>query len=155
MPGYGQQTTFDLNKIRFKGLRMEEPKEVVMKTFGKPKIKYPDYECGAYSKVQPGSAFYQLIYSGFNYIGRDKEKFILEELDFDVLGKTKLQYGDKVLSGLTTENEFVNLFGAKAKAQFTKQSENMIFLNATYRDDRGVFYFKKGKLIKFQYDSPC
>ena len=148
------QIDFDL--IKFRGLGFSLTKETVIKSFGQPKIIHTNYECGFYDNSQPGGPYYQLAFSNFNYIGSDKEPFILQTVTFDHSGKTKLQYGNKELSGLTRKSVFIEIFGEVAKKHFKENpDDDLILLRSTYGDDGAMFIFKDGRLIKYEYWSPC
>ena len=152
----GQDTTFDLDLIKFRGINFTADKEEVIAAFGNPKIIEPEYECGFYSNDQPGGPYYQLVYDSFNYIGSDQEKFILEEVHFDKKGEITISYGDQVISGRTTKEEFIKIFGDYAKKYFQNYPDkDMIVIFSEKDDDGGTFIFEENKLIKFEYFSPC
>ena len=151
-----QGDDFDLNKIGFHGLNFFATKSEVMAKFGDPKINEPNYECGFYSNDQPRGPFYQLVYKDFNYIGSDQEKFLLEEVLFDKEGQININYGSQKLNGLTTKRAFAEIFGSYAKELIDKYPDNKAFiLFSNERDDGARFTFESGKLIKFEYWSPC
>lgn len=153
---FGQERNLVFSKFKFQGNEFSLAKADVIKAFGQPKIVDPNYECGFYSNDQPGQPYYQLTYSYFNYIGSDKENFILESLDFDSKGKVILLYGDKILTGLTTKSEFAKIFGEDARTHFEKHPDKVeLILFAKDSDDGVLFTFKNGRLIKFEYWSPC
>ena len=152
-----QQLDFDLGNIRFKGLKFSTTKEAIVKVLGQGRRVETSYECGFFSNDQEGGPFYQLVYTDFNYIGSDREKlFYLEHVSFDSTGTTKLMYLEKELSGKTTSVEFVKMFGDEFKQDSVKPgSENSIFLPSKGSDDGALFWFKNGRLFKFQYWTPC
>jgi hypothetical protein len=153
---FGQSAEFNLREIKFNGLGFSEKKDVIIKTLGKGKIAQPEYECGFYSNDQPGGPFYQIIYPGFNYIGSDKERFILEIVSFDPKGEVKMKCGDEELSGLTTRSNFIKIFGEYARKYFEEHpDDDSILLHSKGSDDGGTFIFKNGKLVRFRYWSPC
>lgn len=152
----GQDTTFDLDLIKFRGMNFSADKEEIIAAFGEPEINDPEYECGFYSNDQPGGPYYQLVYDGFNYIGSDQEKFILEEVQFDKKGDVKIYYGNQVISGLTTKEEFIQIFGDYARKYFQNYPDkNGIVIFSSKNDDGGTFIFEGNRLIKFEYFSPC
>jgi hypothetical protein len=151
-----QQADFDFNKIRFKKLGFSETKEAIIRSVGQPKIMDVNYECGFYAKDHPDGPYHQLQYKGFNYIGNDKEDFVLENVSFDVKGKVKLEYGTSELSGLTTKPEFIKMFGEMPKKHFIEPSnKESILLFSRENGDGAMFTFQDGKLIKYSYWSPC
>lgn len=131
-------------------------KAQVIEAFGAPKINFPKYECGGYSDDVEGGPYYQLIYAGFRYIGSDQQTFILEEVQLDAAGKTSLRYDGQILNGQTTKAAFVKIFGDYAKAHFEQEPDSDgILLYDSNSDDGGVFIFKNGKLVAFEYWSDC
>lgn len=153
---FGQKTNFDLKKIKYRGLDFILTKEQIINTFGNPKVEYPRYECGGYTDDLPGGPYYQLTYPTVTYIGSDKETFTLEKVQFDTAGKTKLLYNGKILSGLTTLDDFVKIFGDYVKEHFEQNPTNDgIILMDNDSDDGGRFLFLNGRLVLFEYWTPC
>jgi hypothetical protein len=145
---YGQEVQFDFKNLNFKGRNFPITKDSVIKTFGKPRIAFRDMTCG---DGEPQELYYQLLYSNFSFISSDKDRFfILERVDFDLKGKIKLNYGDKVLSGRTTKSEFITIFGDSAKIYFENHPDyNSIILYPKDSDDGAEFIFKDGMLLCF------
>jgi hypothetical protein len=151
---YCQQIDFD--KISFNGLGFSLTKDIIVKSFGSPKIIATDYKCGFFANDQDAGPYYQLAYSNFNYIGSDKEKFILQSVDFDSKGKLVVKYGESELNGLLTQYEFIKIFGDSARIHFEKYPNNDSIILYSGKSDDGVrFIFKDGKLLKFEYWAPC
>jgi len=151
-----QESDFDLSKIRFKKLQFRASKDEIIRAEGQPEIKDTNYDCGAYAKDQPDGPYHQLRYKGFNYIGNDKEDFVLENVTFDPKGKVKLAYGNVSVSGLTTKPEFIKMFESAGKKFFVEStSKESILLFAKDTGDGAKFFFQDGKLIKYEYWSPC
>jgi hypothetical protein len=152
-----QANDFDLKDIKFRGLEFSTSKERIIQLFGQAKRVEPNYECGFFTNDQEGGPFYQLVYSGFNFIGSDKEKrFYLENVEFDTEGSVKLEYLEKELTGKTSQSEFIKIFGEKVKANFVKQGEHdTCLLYSKGSDDGAIFFFKDGLLVKFSYWTPC
>jgi hypothetical protein len=67
----------------------------------------------------------------------------------------KLNYADKVLNGRTTKEEFIKIFGDVVKQHFDNPNNKAIVLIATDRDDGARFSFKDGRLVRFEYWTPC
>lgn len=153
---YGQERDFDFNKVSFRGINFSATKETIINAFGQPKIAQTEYECGFFTNDQPGGPYYQLVYPDYNYIGSDKERFYLEHVHFDIKGAVKLQYGNRVLSGLSTKADIIEIFGDRAKTYFKENpGEESILLLSESSDDGVVLTFKGNTLIKFQYWTPC
>ena len=153
---YGQYGDFELNKIKFKGVEFSAKKNTIIKSFGQGERIDTNYECGFFSNDQEGGPYYQLVYSDFKYIGSDKEKFYLQYVKFGEDGVTKIKYGDKELSGRTTKEEFVKIFSKEAKDYFDKNpKDDSILIYSKGSDDGAIFWFQNGRLIKFEYWTPC
>jgi len=152
---FGQQSNFDLNSIKFKGLGLRTTKKEIVDKFGQGKQVETNYECGFFTNDQPNGPYYQLVYTGFNFIGSDKEGFYLQSVDFDLNGKVRLNYADKVLSGQTTKDDFIKMFGDIARKHFENPDNHGIILIAQGRDDGARFTFKNGVLVRFEYWTPC
>ena len=152
-----QQSDFDLKDIKFKGLGFSTTKADILKSLGQAKRVETNYECGFFTNDQEGGPYYQLVYSEFNYIGSDNEKFFyLENVFFDLKGSVKIDYIDKVLTGQTTEEEFIKMFGEKVRSNFVKhQDHNTFLLYSKGSDDGALFVFRNGRLSKFEYWTPC
>ena len=153
----GQESDFDLKNIQFKGLEFSATKKAIINSFGEGKRSETNYECGFFTNDQEAGPYYQLVYSNFNYIGSDKEKFFyLQNVDFDAKGTIKVKYLEKELTGKTTEEEFVKMFGEEVKSNFVKHGDhNTFLLYSKGSEDGAVFYFKNGRLFKFEYWTPC
>ena len=152
----GQHVNFDLREIKFKGLEFTTTKGTIIKSLGQGKKTDTNYDCGFFTNDQPNGPYYQLVYADFNYIGSDKEKFYLQSVTFDNKGRTKIKYGDKELGGQTTKEEFAKIFGEKAKEHFDMYPDNdSLILYSKDADDGARFTFKDGRLLRFEYWTPC
>ena len=152
----GQQLDFDLKNITFRGLEFSTTKQEIINNFGETQKIETKYECGFFSNDQEGGPYYQLSYGHFNYIGSDKERFYLEHVKFDAKGETKVLYLNNELTGQTTQEEFIRIFGDKARDHFEKHpKENSVLLFSKGSDDGAIFTFKNGRLEKFEYWTPC
>jgi len=150
------QADIELEKIKFKGLGFITTKELIIKSFGQGRKIETNYECGGFTNEQDRGPYYQLAYADFNYIGSDKEEFFLQHVLFDKKGSLKLYYQDKVLSGLTTEEDFIKIFSANVKDKLVDHGSHRTFLLYSKDSDDGVvFTFKGGRLQKFEYWTPC
>lgn len=149
------QYNFDLNKIKFNGQGLKTTKEKITRQFGQGRRVETNYECGFFASNGPGAPYYQLVYSGFNFIGSDKEGFYLQYVDFDPEGKIQIDYGDKIFSSRTTKVEFIKMFGNIVKQHFDNPNNTGIVLIADGRDDGARFIFKDGWLLRFEYWTPC
>ena len=152
----GQQSDFDLRDIKFGGVEFITTKAIITKSFGPAKKVETNYDCGFFTNDQPDGPYYQLVYTAFNFIGSDKGKFFLENVNFDLKGQVKLKYLGNELSGRTSKEDFVKIFGDKAKAHFKEHPDSdVLFLYSKHSDAGARFTFKNGKLFKFEYWTPC
>jgi hypothetical protein len=129
--------------------------KVITEKFGQGRRVETNYECGFFTNDLPGGPYYQLVYIDFTFIGSDKEEFYLQSVDFDPNGKMKLNYADKVLNGQTTKEDFIKIFGETVKRHFDNPDNKAIVLIANNSDDGARFTFKDGRLVRFEYWTPC
>ncbi|CAG5069394.1 hypothetical protein DYBT9623_02130 [Dyadobacter sp. CECT 9623] len=147
---------FSTRNITFNGLYFPVNKEAIIRKFGQGKIVQTDYECGAYSAEQEKGPYYQLAYKNFNFIGSDKEDFMLENVVFDAAGKTVVIYQKEILNGFTTKAQFITIFGSEVERLFENgQNGNTVLLQSKDSDDGLMFTFERGRLVKMEYWSPC
>ncbi|KAA0992967.1 hypothetical protein [Dyadobacter aurulentus] len=154
--GHTFRSEFDIADITFYGLSFPAKKEAIIRKFGEGRKIPTSYECGFYSEEQPNGPYYQFSYKNFNFIGSDKEDFMLENVRFDATGKVTLMYRKELLNGFTTKAQFVNIFGQNVENLFENNlNGNTILLRSEKNDDGIMFTFEHGKLSKMQYWSPC
>jgi hypothetical protein len=153
----GQQNDFELTNIKFKGLEFKTTKENIIKSFGQGKKLETDYECGFFTNDQSGGPYYQLVYADFNYIGSDKEDFVLQSVKFDLKGNIKIRYKDKELSGQTNKEDFIKImYGDKEWKNLKNHFDiDVLIIYSKNGDDGARFIFKNGRLDKFEYWTPC
>jgi hypothetical protein len=152
----GQEHDFELKAIRFRGLEFNTTRRTIVKSLGQGKKVDTNYDCGFFTNDQPNGPYYQLVYADFIYIGSDKEKFYLQTVYFDTNGKNKLQYKNNDLTGLTTKDDFIGIFGDAASKHFQENPEkDSILLFSKGSDDGAIFTFRNNRLIKFEYWTPC
>jgi hypothetical protein len=148
-----QPAAFDWNKLKFRGIEVGVlSRQAVIKAFGKSRIEKAEDLCW-FNEENTGQ-YQKLLYDGFNYLGSDKEKFILENIFFDPAGKVKLHYGQHALNGLTTYTQFLKIFGDAAKGNVEKDTIH-ILLQSNGGDDGALFIFTKGRLSQFQHWIGC
>jgi len=151
-----QQADFDLKNIKFGEVEFISTKALITKLFGQAKKVETNYECGFFTNDQPDGPYYQLVYTGFNFIGSDKGKFFLETVSFDLKGQIKFNYLGNELNGRTSKEDFVKIFGGKAKDYFVEHPDSdTLILHSKDTDDGARFTFKNGRLFKFEYWTPC
>ncbi|MCB0397558.1 MAG: hypothetical protein KDD36_12960 [Flavobacteriales bacterium] len=153
---FGQDSGFDMDKLKFHGRGLHIPKDTIINMFGEADIAYPEYECGGFSSDWQGCTFYQLKYQYFNYIGCDSALFTLEKVTMDHQGEVKLYYDGMPLTGQTTKADFINIFGKGTVSRF-RQDENgeSVLLLAKGYDNGFRFVFRDGKLSSCEYWTSC
>lgn len=128
-------------------------KSLLHKSYGKPiSVTYPDYECGSFSNENQNVKFEILHYQGFQFIGAEKDKYFLEEIDFMTLPENKVfKIGTIILNKKSDKEnllkEIDNNFDFKAKG-------NSIIL-PTNSDFQFTLEFKDEKLIKGYLEESC
>jgi hypothetical protein len=153
----GQQSDFELVNIKFKGLEFKTTKENIIKSFGQGKKLETDYECGFFTNDQAGGPYYQLVYADFNFIGSDKEDFILQSVKFDSKGNITIRYKDKELSRQTNKEDSIKImYGDKEWEKLKNRFDiDVLIIYSKNGDDGAKFIFKDGRLDKFEYWTPC
>ncbi|HAC23775.1 MAG TPA: hypothetical protein DCE81_02545 [Cytophagales bacterium] len=152
---FGQVSDFDLMQITFGGLNFSTPKQAIVEIFGQAEIIHTDYQCGFFTNDQPGGPYYQMVYTGFKYIGSDQEDFYLQQVDFNTGGQLILSYRDMKLSAETTVEEFCRIVGDSCHDVFRKPVFDSVLLYSKGSDAGAIFTFKDGRLLRFEYWTPC
>ncbi|WP_420589494.1 hypothetical protein [Bacterioplanoides sp.] len=146
----------ELDSLNLGSGRIVFSKEDLTNRFGTGIQNYTDYECGFNSNDQAGAPYYQLKYDQIIFIGSDTYPFILENFTFTESNKHVLSYNDSPLNQSTTVTEFIEIFGKYAKEHFQENPKSDSILLFFENADDGVrFNFSNGKLISYEYWSPC
>lgn len=152
--GIGQ--SIDISKIKFKGLSYYSTKKDIISKLGKPsKIFKPDNECGFLSSSEQGITFYTLDYGTLKFTGNEKNKYIMEEIDFLKDHSVVVEYMNHKLTSQTTVEDLIKIFGTEIKDQFEKSADGILFLRNEGYDDAIDIEIKDGKLARIGYWSPC
>ncbi|WP_297336994.1 hypothetical protein [Algoriphagus sp.] len=135
--------------------------KTIFEKYGPIKKSPINYECGFHSNEEQGKLFYQLIYPQITWIGSSEDgRFLAERIIFDPEGQLKWVYFQEAeFTGKSTMVEVEEFMGKRAQPiQIQGRDEEKLFSiggRFTYSDDGFFFLFSQGKLIEFQYWSPC
>ncbi|MCA4778007.1 hypothetical protein OBK27_12700 [Empedobacter falsenii] len=146
----------DFDEIKFNGLNFYSSKNQIIEKLGNPKTEYiPNYECGDLSSDLKGVAYYNLDYGNVIFTGNQKENYLIRKIDFENDKSLILYYQKHKLTCETTLNELVEIFG-KQIIELIGSEPNGAFIIQHSEYDNGIrFEIKNGKLITFEYWSPC
>ena len=151
---FGQNVNYDL--IKFNDLNFFSTKKEIIEKLGNPnKIYEPNYECGFLSSDEQGKEYFTLKYDKIIFTGNETEKYVLEKINFENDNSIILNYGKYKLTCETELNELVKIFGNEIIKYFDNNLNGEIILRH-YEYDSGIrIELKNGKLIRFEYWSPC
>ncbi|WP_299703966.1 hypothetical protein [uncultured Pontibacter sp.] len=155
---YAQDGMLDSSMLRLKELKFFSEKAAIEKVFGAPKkITEPKYECGFHSEAEQGQKYYQLVYDNIVFIGNDKEKYIIDSLDFRLDKTLTVRYGKWNLNSKTSVDDFVKIFGEAIREDFIDQEDGTTSMALFFKkgDDAMAFSFEGGYLVAMHYWSPC
>ncbi|HOA07290.1 MAG TPA: hypothetical protein PK419_08340 [Spirochaetota bacterium] len=153
---FSKVKSFSWKDFKYCDLSFNNSKMKIIKKFGKPKQNVPEYECGNYATGKKNPDYYQLIYKDIICIGNDKEGFIFESIILN--DNNYIMIGDYRISNKTSKNEFIKHFNDLLLTYYSKEellNREVIQLFSKDTDDCAEFYFKNGKVFKFNYWSPC
>lgn len=149
----------NFNKLRLNQLAFTSSRRQVQQRLGQPRaVVEPHYECGAYSSQEQGQKFYELRYPQVRFIGNNKLGYAIEYVYFSAKGPT-LTYGTHTLSNRTTVADLQRFFGPGTHSEKMitaemPQGQETVSLSSKY-DDGAIFWFSHGRLVKFEYWTPC
>lgn len=147
---------FDYHKLRYGNAPAQTTKAELLKLLGQPKrITQPKYECGFLSADEQKQAYYSLAYGPAVFTGNAKAGYVLDRVKLQP-GAKPLRYGQHVWSATTTQHEIEQQFNVVPDPTAKPQPDGSTILGVrTEGDDGATFIFKKGRLVEFQYWSPC
>jgi hypothetical protein len=152
--GFTQSVNFDL--ISCNGLNFYSAKTEIIKTFGQPKTTYdPNYECGFLSTDSQNGKYLTLDYGKVKFTGNDDELYILEQVNMENDNSVKIKYGDNELSCNTDLTKLIEIFGTELENHFENNRNGAIVIFREKAEDGIRIVIKNGKLIRFEYWSPC
>jgi len=146
----------DFDAINYNGLNFYATKSEVIQKLGKPKKTYdPKYECGFLSSDTQNGEFSTLDYGRIKFTGNEKESYLLEYVNLENDPSIIIKYGNRNLTCETNLSELIEIFGAKLANHFGKKLDGAIIIFHKKADDGIRITIKNGKLIRFEYWSPC
>ena len=151
---FAQSVNFDL--IKFNGLNFHSTKSEIIKKLGEPTKTYdPNYECGFLSTDSQDGEYLTLDYGKIKFTGNEKELYILEQVDLENDNSIIIKYGNRNLTCETDLKELIEIFGDVLAKHFEKKINGAIVVFQEKADDGIRISIKNGKLIRFEYWSPC
>lgn len=152
--GFTQGMDYDL--IMYHELGFSSSKSEIEKTLGNPNnIFEPKYDCGFLSSHDQAATFYTLDYTKIKFTGNDKDKYLIEEVVFENDKNVRLHYGEFILTYETNSADLITIFGGETAERLTDDFTGAIILFHVMHDDGVRLHLKNGKLIKWEYWSPC
>lgn len=146
----------DFNLIKFNGLNFHSAKSEIIEKIGLPKKTYdPNYECGFLSTELQEGDYLTLDFGKIKFTGNEKELYVLEQVDFVNDKSIILKYGNRNLTCETVLSELIEIFGDGLAKHFGKEINGAIIIFHDKADDGIRISIKNGKLIRFEYWSPC
>ncbi|MCK8520405.1 hypothetical protein M0D21_02435 [Aquimarina sp. D1M17] len=155
------QTSFgqnlDFEKFEFKGLNFYSSKSKIIKKFGDPNKQFePNYDCGGLSAEWQGVKYFTLEYRDVKFTGNEKEKYLIEKINFKNDNTIELIYGKHKLNCETELNMLSEIFGKQIKDRIAKGQLNGLFTVQHEKMDDGItLEIENGKLISFGYWTSC
>ncbi len=146
----------DFDSIKYNGLDFYSTKSEIIKKFGQPKKSYdPNYDCGFLSTESQDGKYVTLDYEKVKFTGNKKEKYLIELVDFEKNASIILNYGKYELTCKTELSKLTEIFGQQLNKHFEKDQNGGIIIFRKNAEDGIRIEIKNGKLIRFEYWSPC
>ncbi|QHI38455.1 hypothetical protein IMCC3317_38480 [Kordia antarctica] len=151
---FAQSVDFDL--VKYKGLNFHATKSEIIKKLGEPEKTYdPNYECGFLSTESQNGTYLTLDYGKIKFTGNEKELYVLEQVNLENDSSINIEYGSRNLTCETNLSELTEIFGDELAKHFGNELEGAIVLFRKNAEDGIRISIKNGKLIRFEYWSPC
>ncbi|XLS29642.1 hypothetical protein ACJD0Z_02200 [Flavobacteriaceae bacterium M23B6Z8] len=152
--GHAQTVDFDL--ISYNGLNFNTSKAEILEVLGQPERIYkPNHDCGFLSADTQHSEYLTLDYGTIKFTGNDKESFLLEQINFETNDSITLKYGNYDLTHQTGLTKLMEIFGKELEKHFDRNTTKSMVIFRKEGDDGIRITLKNGKLIRFEYWSPC
>ena len=152
--GLAQNVDFKL--IKYNGLEFYSSKSEIKEKLGNPhKTFEPNYECGFLSAYEQSTEYFTLDYGAIKFTGNEKEKYLIELIDFENDETIVLKYGEYNLTCETTLAELALIFGEHLVKHYGNNHNGRVVIFQEKTDDGIRIEIKDGKLIRFRYWSPC
>ena len=152
------EPTLDLTRVKLYALSASSStKAQIIQRLGKPaKTTQPEYECGFLSSAEQGKTYYSLHYQNVVFTGNAQEGYLLENVEFDAAGKVVLTYGKSTFSGQTSVADLQRIVGGKLLFDAEKEGTTWTLIRSPKgSNDGATFHFRNGRLVEFNYWSPC
>lgn len=151
---FSQSVDFDL--IKYNGLNFLSTKFEIIEKLGQPEKSYdPNYECGFLSTESQDGEYLTLDYGKIKFTGNEKELYVLEQVDLENDSLIIIKYGNENLTCKTDLTKLIEIFGDGLAKHFGNELNGAIVIFQEKGDDGIRLSIKNGKLIQFEYWSPC
>jgi hypothetical protein len=148
---FSQNPKLDINKLTYQGLKHRSSQKQIEKALGEAfRVYAPEEECDVISTKDSETEFSTLDYGFISFMGNEKTKFLLSELNFLLNPKAVMVYENTPISSQTNKQELIELFGLGPE----DVKENGLFIWLQTKDAY-VFKFENEKLARISYWSPC
>ncbi len=148
----GQGLKVDL--IKFEKLDFNSTKALIIEVMGEPTdITEPKYECGFLSSDEQGKEFFMLNYENVNFVGNDKDGYLIHELNFN--DGISITYNGSIVNKESSLDHLIDVFGMDLFGSFHDTSTDSKLMRFDGSDDGIMIYLTNGKLSKMVYWSPC
>ena len=159
---YGNERIYPINQkaIWFTSLTnkktLDRDEIEIIKKLGEPKKTYdPNYECGFLSTDSQDGEYLTLDYGKIKFTGSEKELYILEQVDLENDSSIIIKYGNESLNCETDLTKLIEIFGDGLAKHFGNKLDGAVVIFREKADDGIRLSIKNGKLIQFEYWSPC
>lgn len=96
-----------------------------------------------------------LDYGKIKFTGNEKELYVLEQVDLENDSLIIIKYGNENLTCKTDLTKLIEIFGDGLANHFGNELNGAIVIFQEKGDDGIRLSIKNGKLIQFEYWSPC
>ncbi len=151
---FSQTVDFDL--IKYNGLNFHSTRLEIIEKIGQPEKSYdPNYECGFLSTESQDGEYLTLDYGKIKFTGNEKELYVLEQVYLENDNSIIIKYGNDNLTCETDLTKLIEIFGDGLAKHFGNELDGAIVIFHEKADDGIRLTIKNGKLIQFEYWSPC
>lgn len=147
---------FNFDLLHYGNAPASASKARLVKLLGPPlRISQPHYACGFLSASEQQQPFYSLVYGLAIFTGNARRGYVLDRVRL-LPGSQPLRYGKLVWSAATTRHEIERQFHVPPDPTEKPQPDgSTLLLIRTKAADAAMFIFKQGRLVEFQYWTPC
>lgn len=145
---------FNSDSLSFNGLKMWSTKSEIINVLGQPdRIYEPNFECGFLSSDEQGKPFYAMVYENVVFVGNDKDKYVLDEID--LADGLTINYGNQELSNKSNLDRLIEVIGDKKFESLHDTSTDSRTLFNKGSDGGWRFTLENGRLVSIGFWSPC